>query len=177
VKLVASRHRRCEEETQDGCEPACSHGFKRGNRDDTRDTLGCDGDLGSTNAGALMQNRWLNLPSTPPFVAPCDLEIVTKRSGLLRGDCELKLDLLPQPWTGNVNTANVFRLALNPGFSATDYISATSRTRLRQAVAAGALLSDTRAALLPRPGVQTHERLCLVGAAAAGLDCRRDNRP
>jgi hypothetical protein len=128
VKLVASRHRRCEEETQDGCEPACSHGFKRGNRDDTRDTLGCDGDLGSTNAGALMQNRWLNLPSTPPFVAPCDLEIVTKRSGLLRGDCELKLDLLPQPWTGNVNTANVFRLALNPGFSATDYIDLQNPT-------------------------------------------------
>jgi hypothetical protein len=41
---------------------------------------------------------------------------------LLRAKYELKLDLLPQPWTGNPATAQMFMLALNPGFSPDDYI-------------------------------------------------------
>jgi hypothetical protein len=32
-----------------------------------------------------MQNPWLNLPSTPPFIAPCDLEILNSRRDLFRG--------------------------------------------------------------------------------------------
>ena len=68
-----------------------------------------------------MQNPWLDLPPSPPFVAPADAESVTRLAPRLRGDYELKLDLLPQPWTGNFNTAEVFMLALNPGFAEVDY--------------------------------------------------------
>ena len=64
-----------------------------------------------------MPNPWLDLPASPPFIAPIDRPGLTP---LLR-KCDLKLDLLPQPWTGNVNTAEVFVLALNPGFRPTDY--------------------------------------------------------
>jgi len=68
-----------------------------------------------------MQNPWLDLPSVPPFVAPGDAPQLSRLGSRLRGPFELRLDLLPQPWTGNVNTAEVFLLALNPGFSEIDY--------------------------------------------------------
>lgn len=69
-----------------------------------------------------MQNPWLQLPDARPFVAPADAELLTRLHRKLTGDYELKLDLLPQPWTGNVNTAEVMVLALNPGFRQEDYI-------------------------------------------------------
>jgi hypothetical protein len=65
-----------------------------------------------------MVNPWLSLPSSPPFIAPIDLEVLTP----LQHKCDLKLDLLPQTWTGNVSTAEVFMLALNPGFRPSDYV-------------------------------------------------------
>jgi len=65
-------------------------------------------------------NPWLDLPSSPPFVAPIDAEPLARLRRLLQGKYELKLDLLPQPWTGSVHTAEVFMLALNPGFSPDD---------------------------------------------------------
>ena len=65
-----------------------------------------------------MRNPWQELPSVPPFVAPIDAELLSRA----RFTSELKLDLLPQPWTGNPNSAQVFMLALNPGFSPNDYI-------------------------------------------------------
>jgi hypothetical protein len=50
------------------------------------------------------------------------MRTLTRHGRFPPGRCELKLDLLPQPWTGNVNTAEVFMLALNPGFSPDDYL-------------------------------------------------------
>jgi hypothetical protein len=70
----------------------------------------------------MPRNPWLDLPNSPPFVAPQDGESLRRADGLLTGKFELKLDLLPQPWTGSVNTAEVFVLALNPGFREEDYI-------------------------------------------------------
>jgi hypothetical protein len=69
-----------------------------------------------------MQNPWLDLPAFPPFIVPVDADLLTLHGRFPPGRCELKLDLLPQPWTGNVNTAEVFMLALNPGFSPDDYL-------------------------------------------------------
>lgn len=65
-----------------------------------------------------VRNPWLDLPESPPYIAEID-------SGLLSPlvqTCDLKLDLLPQPWTGNPSVAEVFMLALNPGFSPEDYV-------------------------------------------------------
>ncbi len=69
-----------------------------------------------------MQHPWLDLPSEPPLVARADAESFLRLRGLLRDKYELKLGLLPQPWTGNPTTAEVFMLTLNPGFSPDDYI-------------------------------------------------------
>jgi hypothetical protein len=64
-----------------------------------------------------MQNPWQDLPSSPPFIARVDASVLAP----LLKRAELKLDLLPQPWTGNPATATVIMLALNPGFSPEDY--------------------------------------------------------
>jgi hypothetical protein len=69
-----------------------------------------------------MPNPWLDLPSQPPFVASIDAEPLARLRHVLRDRLELKLDLLPQPWTGSIHTAEVFMLALNPGFSPDDYV-------------------------------------------------------
>jgi hypothetical protein len=75
----------------------------------------------STDGEAVaFKNPWLELPATPPFVAPCD-EDVLRSVGMRHERHQLKLDLLPQPWTGNITTAEVLMLALNPGFTDTDY--------------------------------------------------------
>jgi len=66
-------------------------------------------------------NPWVNLPDTPPFIAPDDAELVDRFSRRRQRDCALKLDLPPQPWTGSPAVAEVFALALNPGHSPQDY--------------------------------------------------------
>lgn len=53
----------------------------------------------------VMRNPWLDLPSLPPFVAPVDAPVLERLSSKLRGDYTLRLDLLPQPWTGSIDTA------------------------------------------------------------------------
>jgi len=63
----------------------------------------------------------MQLPDSPPFIAPDDTEALGRLQSKLGKDYELKLDLLPQPWTGNLNTAEVFVPALNPGFRQEDY--------------------------------------------------------
>ena len=69
-----------------------------------------------------MQNPWLDLPPEPPFVAPADARSLARLRRLADDRSALKLDLPPQPWTGNPNTAEVFMLVLNPGFSPDDYV-------------------------------------------------------
>jgi hypothetical protein len=67
-----------------------------------------------------IQNPWLSLPASAPFILPEDAEILGSLRHPPRGKYELRLDLPPQPWTGNVNKAEVFMLALNPGFAECD---------------------------------------------------------
>jgi hypothetical protein len=54
-----------------------------------------------------MQNPWLDLPSEPPYIASVDAPILQRKAAVLDGDFQLRLDLLPQPWTGNIHTAEV----------------------------------------------------------------------
>ena len=64
-----------------------------------------------------MRNPWEDLPPSQPFIAPSDEPLLKP----VLDKANLKLDLLPQPWTGNPATARVIMLALNPGFSDEDY--------------------------------------------------------
>jgi hypothetical protein len=73
-----------------------------------------------------------NFPDSPPFISTTDAEPLGRLRGRLVGDYELKLDLLPQPWTGNVNTAEVFVLALNPGFRTEDHADLQNRDYAEQ---------------------------------------------
>lgn len=67
-----------------------------------------------------IQNPWLSLPASAPFVLAEDAKILGSLRHPPRGKCELRLGLPPQPWTGNVSSAEVFLLALNPGFAECD---------------------------------------------------------
>ena len=69
-----------------------------------------------------MMNPWLAIPDQPPYIAPEDGDLLRRVANRLRDRYDLKLDLLPQPWTGNVNTADIFLLTLKPGFSHDDDI-------------------------------------------------------
>ncbi len=62
-----------------------------------------------------MRNPWLDMPHVAPFVASDDVQLLTDLSARLKGKCELRLDLFPQPWTGDINTFRMLALALNPG--------------------------------------------------------------
>ncbi len=67
-------------------------------------------------------NPWDNLSASPPFAAPVDVPLLNSLSSRLQGRFALQFDLLPQPWTGNFQTAEVFLLALNPGFNEDDHV-------------------------------------------------------
>ena len=116
-----------------------------------------------------VHNPWLQLSDMPPFIAPADAETLDRLRGRLVGDYELRLDLLPQPWTGNVNTAEVLVLALNPGFRTEDHADLQNRDYAEQWRLA--LSFQTRTALLlSRPCVQAHWRVSLVASASARPD-------
>ena len=62
-----------------------------------------------------MRNPWLNLPKAQPHILPEDLAILNgnKSSPEKLG---LRLEVLPVPYVGNPETAEVILLCLNPGF-------------------------------------------------------------
>lgn len=64
-----------------------------------------------------MINPWLDLPQQAPFIAPCDIEALKDRKYKLDG---LRFDAFPEPYGGNINTAKVVCLLLNPGFEDAD---------------------------------------------------------
>lgn len=55
-------------------------------------------------------NPWTNLPTRAPYVLPQDAELVRSQSGI-------HLDVLPCPYLGSPDEANVFVLNLNPSYS------------------------------------------------------------
>ncbi len=73
------------------------------------------------NDGEPRQNPWTDLPNSPPFIAPADADALARLERGIIGDTQLRFDFLPQPWTGRPSDATVIVLALNPGFSPSDY--------------------------------------------------------
>ena len=69
-----------------------------------------------------MENPWLQLPASPPFVLPADhprIEDFNKRLRPSQAKCRLDLSLYPAPWMGNPQAPLVV-LSRNPSISAGD---------------------------------------------------------
>jgi len=64
-----------------------------------------------------MNNPWLDLPKQAPFIAPLDIEALNDPTYKLDG---LRFDAFPEPYGGNLDTAKVVCLVLNPGFEDAD---------------------------------------------------------
>jgi hypothetical protein len=77
-------------------------------------------------------------PSKPPYVLPSDRDVLLayghnksygsweryiRDPNFLEQSSDLRLDLLPVPYVGNLRTASIFFLLLNPGFSPVDYFA------------------------------------------------------
>jgi len=64
-----------------------------------------------------MDNPWLDLPKKAPFIASCDVEALKDPEYKLD---DLRFDAFPEPYGGNLDTAKVVCLVLNPGFEEAD---------------------------------------------------------
>ena len=64
-----------------------------------------------------IQNPWIDLPKTAPYIAPVDRLYINESIK------HLHLDIQPTPYLGNLNDAEVVVLALNPGFRADDVVT------------------------------------------------------
>ncbi|MBU4399332.1 MAG: hypothetical protein KKE86_08360, partial [Planctomycetes bacterium] len=89
-------------------------------------------------------------PDMPPFVLPGDEVLLHENNLICRyngwkgfvshpdwgapGNTGLHLDLLPMPFVGNVESASVFLLMLNPGFGPTDYFGEYQVPKYRSAL-------------------------------------------
>jgi hypothetical protein len=60
-----------------------------------------------------MHNPWADLPGSAPFVLADDAPLLPRA---LERSTDLVLDILPEPFVGNPETAKVFFLLLNPGY-------------------------------------------------------------
>ncbi|MDB5160129.1 MAG: hypothetical protein JWO99_392 [Candidatus Saccharibacteria bacterium] len=63
-----------------------------------------------------LQNPWKNLSPKPPYVLAEDMSIIERS----RHAKELRIDTLPDPFVGGLDSAEVIFLALNPGFIDSD---------------------------------------------------------
>jgi hypothetical protein len=64
-------------------------------------------------------NPWLDVPSQPDYVLPCDSDAIYNYNTKARRIYRLQLDALPEPFVGII-TAPVVLLGLNPGFNDRD---------------------------------------------------------
>lgn len=64
-------------------------------------------------------NPWLDLPSEPPYIATVDTDVLLKVGKRADG---LRFDVLPDPYLGDMNQAEIVVLPLNPGFEDADLL-------------------------------------------------------
>lgn len=67
-----------------------------------------------------MNNPWLDLPTSKPYIARMDEEVVRTAPKLFS---HLRLEIPPDPYLGNLDKAEIILLALNPGFTESDFIT------------------------------------------------------
>jgi hypothetical protein len=78
-----------------------------------------------------MNNPWLQLPTSKPFVLRADDAIVEAFNTSVKQPFRLRTQLLPEPYSGDPRTAWVLLLQLNPGYAPLD-----ARAHARPAIAA-----------------------------------------
>jgi len=64
-----------------------------------------------------LENPWVNLPITAPYILPEDEAILQEYKNCLHGKQKIQCELLPVPVFGCPETADIFVLNANPGFS------------------------------------------------------------
>jgi hypothetical protein len=64
-------------------------------------------------------NPWVDLPSEPPYIAPVDTSGLLKVGKRADG---LRFDVIPDPYFGDINQAEIVVLPLNPGFEDADLL-------------------------------------------------------
>lgn len=64
-----------------------------------------------------MQNPWVKIPKTAPYVLPQDYPLITDFNKTANSRQQIRLNVAPQPFLGNPKTAEVYLLNLNPGYS------------------------------------------------------------
>ncbi len=64
-----------------------------------------------------MHDPWLRLPETPEYVLDEDRELLLPHTAPGRGDGQIRLEMIPVPYIGSPETADLFLLNLNPSFS------------------------------------------------------------
>ncbi|WP_199052002.1 hypothetical protein [Aquitalea sp. ASV15] len=69
-----------------------------------------------------MKNPWFDLPSSKPYLIDSDAVSIHAFNERCSQKYKIALDLLPEPYFGNVD-APVVVLNLNPGLSAADYLA------------------------------------------------------
>ena len=67
-----------------------------------------------------MSNPWANIPNRSPYILPSDCEAVCSFNAASKQEYQIRLEVLPQPYAGNIKTAQVYVLNLNPGFEEKD---------------------------------------------------------
>lgn len=72
------------------------------------------------NPDVPMANPWLALPETAPFVLPGDQPLIERSNQRLTDKKRVRLDVLPVPFLGSLDSARVVLLALNPGYKDAD---------------------------------------------------------
>jgi hypothetical protein len=72
-----------------------------------------------------IRNPWIDLPVAAPYIAPIDKLYVNDSIS------HLHLEIQPTPYLGNLNSADVVVLALNPGFVPEDLIWYPSPTFIK----------------------------------------------
>jgi hypothetical protein len=68
----------------------------------------------------IMQNPWVEIPKRAPYLLPSDREAICSFNAKCKPEHKIRLDVLPQPYAGNVKTAQAYLLNLNPGFEKKD---------------------------------------------------------
>ncbi len=71
-----------------------------------------------------MQNPWLQLPHTAPYVLPQDASFVERFNLKARDEHKIHLDVLPEPFLGSPD-APVVLLNLNPGYNPHNVVNHT----------------------------------------------------
>ena len=63
-------------------------------------------------------NPWLTLGDEPPFVLESDREEVAAFNGRVKPELQLHTELLPEPFVGDIKSAAVLLLNMNPAYDA-----------------------------------------------------------